>query len=501
MQNILTISSGYLSGWKLNNTALKIFGLPPEECLGLLAFDFIHPDDRDSTIPAFNRWIQSGVEIFTHENRLVAINGQDHYHMVWTIRAERDENGTVTGFASTARDITDSKHNQEENDKLEARLQQAQKMESVGRLAGGVAHDFNNMLAVIMGHAEMGLMKIGPDNPLVADLKEISKAAERSANLTRQLLTFARKQTVAPKVLDLNETVSGMLKMLQRLIGENLHLTWQPAAELWQTRIDPSQVDQILANLCVNARDAIEDTGRITIETENCTIDAAYCTNHQEAVPGDYVRLSVSDDGAGMDRETQTHIFEPFYTTKEMGKGTGLGLATVYGAVKQNNGFINIYSEPGHGTTFSIYLPRDETSKNSQAAVEEPAAPVPRGQETILLVEDEPAILNIATLMLEEQGYMVLKADTPGKAIELAREHQGEIHLLMTDVIMPEMNGRDLAKNILTIYPHLKRLFMSGYTADVIAHHGVLDEGVHFIQKPFSLPNMAAIVREVLDSN
>jgi CheY-like chemotaxis protein len=256
-----------------------------------------------------------------------------------------------------------------------------------------------------------------------------------------------------------------------------------------------------MANLCVNARDAIEDTGRITIETENCTIDAGYCSNHQEAVPGDYVRLSVSDDGTGMDRETQAHIFEPFYTTKEVGKGTGLGLATVYGAVKQNNGFINIYSEPGHGTTFSIYLPRDTTIKSSQSTVVGPAEPIPRGEETILMVEDDTAILNVASMMLEEQGYTVLKADTPSKAIELAREHHDEIHLLITDVIMPEMNGRDLAKNIITIYPHLKHLFMSGYTADVISHHGVLDESVHFIQKPFSLPKIAAKVREVLDGN
>jgi CheY-like chemotaxis protein len=344
-------------------------------------------------------------------------------------------------------------------------------------------------------------MHLAPTHRVCADLKEISKTAERSADLTRQLLTFARQQTIAPKVLDLNETVSGMLKMLQRLIGENLHLTWKPAADLWQTKIDPSQVDQILANLCVNARDAIEDTGRITIESDNCTIDTDYCTNHQDAVPGEYVRLSVSDDGTGMDKETLPHIFEPFYTTKEMGKGTGLGLATVYGAVKQNNGFINIYSEPGQGTTFSIYLPRDATSKSSQSATEGPATPIPRGQETILLVEDEPAILNITSQMLENQGYIVLKAGTPGSAIKLVREHHGEIHLLMTDVIMPEMNGRDLAKNVHSINPGIKRLFMSGYTADVIAHHGVLDDDVHFIQKPFSLTNMAAMVREVLDSN
>ena len=402
-----------------------------------------------------------------------------------------------TNLLATFNDVTEQRTAEKERLKLESQLHQAQKMESVGRLAGGVAHDFNNMLTVILGHAELGLMRLDPSHPVCVDLKEISKTAERSADLTRQLLAFARKQTVAPKVLDLNETVTGMLKMLQRLIGEDITLSWQPAPELWQVRMDPSQIDQILANICVNARDAIAGVGRITIETANSVIDAEYCYANLEAVPGEYVCLTVSDSGSGMDRETMTHIFEPFYTTKEQGKGTGLGLATVYGAIKQNNGFINIYSEPGKGTTFSIHLPHyaGDTARNQ---TEDAAQPVPRGQETILLVEDEAAILNIIAIMLEKQGYSVLRAESPGRAMELAREHVGTIHLLMTDVIMPEMNGRDLAGNILAIHPGIKRLFMSGYTADVIAHHGVLDEGVHFIQKPFSLPNMAAMVREVL---
>lgn len=486
-------------GWNIyfNQQWMDYTGLTLEESTGHGWNKPFHPDDQQR---AWDAWENATRYLgkYSLECRLRRADGEYRW---WLVRGVPvlDEHGTILKWFGTCTDIDEFKKAEEAKLTLEQQLQQAQKMESVGRLAGGVAHDFNNMLAVILGHAELGLMKIAPDDPLAANLKEISKTAERSADLTRQLLTFARKQTVAPKVLDLNETVSGMLKMLQRLIGENLNLTWQPAAALWQTKIDPSQVDQIMANLCVNARDAIEDTGKITIETENCTIDADYCTNNKEAVPGDYVRLSVSDDGAGMNRETLTHIFEPFYTTKEMGKGTGLGLATVYGAVKQNNGFINIYSEPGQGTTFSIYLPREATSNSCQSAVEGPVAAAPRGQETILLVEDEPAILNIASLMLEQQGYTVLKADTPGRAIELAREHHGEIHLLMTDVIMPDMNGRDLSKNVLSIYPGLKRLFMSGYTADVIAHHGVLDEGVNFIQKPFSLQSMAAIVRDVLD--
>lgn len=403
-------------------------------------------------------------------------------------------------FAVFVNDITERKQTEAERAKLQEQLMQSQKMESVGRLAGGVAHDFNNMLGVILGHAELALMHLDPADRVCANLREISKTAERSADLTRQLLAFARKQTVAPKLLDLNETVAEMLKMLQRLIGEDIRLSWQPSPRLWQVRVDPSQIDQILANLCVNARDAIDGTGSITIETANSTIDADYCAVNREAVPGQYVRLTVSDSGCGMDKETQSHIFEPFYTTKELGKGTGLGLATVYGAVKQNNGFINVYSEPGQGTTFSIYLPRDEGGRSSQALSKSAAAP-PRGRETILLVEDEPAILNIASTLLTLQGYTVLKAGTPVEAIRLAREHAGEIQLLMTDVVMPEMNGRDLAKKLLSLYPAMKRLFMSGYTADVIASHGVLEDGVHFIQKPFSLEGMATKVREVLDSD
>ncbi|MHB8120627.1 MAG: hybrid sensor histidine kinase/response regulator [Desulfuromonadaceae bacterium] len=449
-----------------------------------------------------NEYIETLFEIDrTVNNGEWELTAKDGSIRIWEFQTTplRTTRKGVRVLLSMATDLTERKNTEEARIQLEAQLQQAQKMESVGRLAGGVAHDFNNMLTVILGHAELGLVKLDPNHPVRADLQEISQTAQRSADLTRQLLAFARRQTVAPKVLDLNEIITAMLKMLQRLIGEGIHLTWQPSASLWPVMMDPSQVDQILANLCVNARDAIRDIGRITIETGNRTFDKEYCDANPEATPGEYVRLSVSDDGHGMDKETLLHIFEPFYTTKELGKGTGLGLATIYGAVKQNNGFINIYSEPGQGTTFSIYLPRHEGQKNEKPA-KGTALTVPRGQETILVVEDEPAILKITSIMLEKQGYTVIQAATPGEAICLAREHAGEITLLMTDVIMPEMNGRDLAKNVQSLYPHIKRLFMSGYTADVIAHHGVLDEGVHFIQKPFSLPDMAAKVRDVLDS-
>ncbi|EIM64965.1 histidine kinase,Response regulator receiver domain protein,histidine kinase,GAF domain-containing protein [Desulfobacter postgatei 2ac9] len=384
------------------------------------------------------------------------------------------------------------------HEKLEEQMRQAQKMEAVGRLAGGVAHDFNNMLGIILGHADMLLEEMDPDQALYADLTEIRKAGERSADLTRQLLAFARKQTVAPKVIDLNKTVAGMLNMLQRLIGEDIDMAWIPGEKMWPVKIDPAQIDQVLANLCVNARDAIADVGKVTIETGNIVFDEEYCKEHAGFVPGEYTLLTVSDNGCGMNAETLENIFEPFFTTKESDKGTGLGLATVYGVVKQNNGFINVYSEPGQGTTFRIYLPRHRT-KEVRWPDKEAIRPAARGRETILLVEDEPAILRMTTMMLERTGYTVLAAGTPGEAIALAREHAGDIHLLMTDVVMPEMNGRDLAKNLLSLYPNLKLLFMSGYTANVIAHHGVLDEGVQFIQKPFSKTDLGVKVRAVLD--
>ena len=396
------------------------------------------------------------------------------------------------------RDIAERKRAEEEQEKLQAQFLQAQKMESVGRLAGGVAHDFNNMLQTIIGYCELAFEETAADSPLREDLLEIQKAANRSADLTRQLLAFARKQTVIPRVLDLNETLEGMLKMLRRLIGEDIDLFWKPGLDLWKVKMDPSQIDQILANLSVNARDAISGTGKVTIETENVTLDEAYCAGHAGFSPGQYVQLAVSDDGCGMDPETLEHIFEPFFTTKKEGAGTGLGLSTVYGIAKQNGGFINVYSEPGKGTAVKIYLPRFE-GKASEALAES-AAEVPQGHgETVLLIEDEESILKLGQKILERLGYTVLSAGTPGEALRLAETHAGEIHLLITDVVMPEMNGRDLAERIVSIKPGLKCLFMSGYTANAITHSNVLDEGMQFIQKPFSLKNLAAKVREVLD--
>ncbi len=382
---------------------------------------------------------------------------------------------------------------------LEEQFRQAQKMEAVGTLAGGVAHDFNNMLGIIQGHAELAIEQLDPAQPIFASLQAILDAAVRSTNLTRQLLAFARRQTIAPKVLDLNETVEGMIKMLRRLIGEDIELAWLPEAGICPVKMDPSQIDQILANLCVNARDAIGGVGKVIIETHSVICDTAFCVKHPGFVPGEYALLSVCDNGCGMDQEILTKLFEPFFTTKEIGKGTGLGLATVYGIVKQNNAFIDVLSKPGQGAAFRIYLPK-YIAKDKEVWGKIPVTQVTGGDETILLVEDEPTILEMTKLMLERLGYTVFATSKPSEAIQLAKEYPAAIHLFLTDVILPEMNGRELGNALISFYPELKVLFMSGYTGDIIARQGVLVEGVNFIQKPFSKKTLAAKVRDVLDS-
>ena len=433
-----------------------------------------------------------------YELELETIRQDGRAGWMWVCGEAVFDGNTLVGLRGAAQDITESKAKEKDRLKLRAQLQQAQRMESIGTLAGGISHDFNNMLSVILGHADMALEEVDPSSPFHDILVEIKEAGERSANLTRQLLAFARKQTISPKVLDLNKTVGRMLSMLQRIIGEDIDTAWIPGQGVWPVKMDPSQIDQILANLCVNARDAISGIGKVTIETANVEMDGAYCSQHLGFAPGEYVLLAVSDNGCGMDAKTQSQIFEPFFTTKGTGQGTGLGLATVYGVVKQNEGVINVYSEVGQGTTFKIYFPRFKTEVSLSSATM-PAGQVEHGHETILLVEDEAAILRMTTMMLERLGYKVLSAQSPGEAISMALGYEGEIHLLITDVVMPEMNGRDLANSILSGYPNLKRLFMSGYTANVIAHHGVLDEGVNFIQKPFSREDLGINVRGALD--
>jgi PAS domain S-box-containing protein len=404
----------------------------------------------------------------------------------------------VPHILSITRDITEHLRIHEEKAELESQFHQAQKMESVGRLAGGVAHDFNNMLGVILGHAEMALDHVEPSQPLYEDLLEIQIATQRSADLTRQLLAFARKQTISTRVLDLNNKISGMLRMLRRIIGEDIDLVWKPGANLWPVMMDPTQIDQILVNLAVNARDAIEGVGNLTIETQNIIFDESYCSSHAGFLPGEYVLLDVSDNGCGMDKEVLDNLFEPFFTTKEVGKGTGLGLSTIYGVVKQHEGFIRVYSEPAGGTSFKIYLPRKQASEKAKSgAIIEPKSFY--GTETMLLVEDEKAILRLGKMILERYGYTVLAAACPDEALAMAKQHQGPIHLLITDVVMPGINGKELKDKVTAIRPKIRTLFMSGYTADVIAHYGVIKEDVQYIQKPFSVRTLATKVREVLD--
>src|SRR5580704_11413769 len=383
---------------------------------------------------------------------------------------------------------------------LEQQLRQSQKMEAVGRLAGGIAHDFNNLLMVISGYSEFLLDRLGPDPALRGPAQEIAGASQRASSLTRQLLAFSRKQMLAPKILDLNGVVTENLKMLTRVIGEDIDLVMVPASSLGAVRADAGQIDQVIMNLAVNARDAMPSGGKLTIETSNVSLDEEYARFHPPAQPGEYVMIAISDTGMGMDAETQTHIFEPFYTTKGL-KGTGLGLSTVYGIIKQSGGFIYVYSEQGKGTTFKIYLPR-VTAAGETVSAQLPVAVMQgeRGKETILVVEDETNLRRLARQFLEKQGYTVLEAADGPAATKVSALYPGPIHLLLTDVIMPGMNGRELANQLSRVRPEMKVLYMSGYTENAIGHNGTLDAGITLLQKPFSLPALQAKVREVIDT-
>jgi PAS domain S-box-containing protein len=384
---------------------------------------------------------------------------------------------------------------------LEQQLRQSQKMEAVGRLAGGIAHDFNNLLMVISGYSEFLLERLGDEPQLRGPAQEIASAAERASSLTRQLLAFSRKQMLAPRVVNLNDVATENVKMLTRMIGEDIDLVIAPSPDLWSVRADAGQIEQVIMNLAVNARDAMPSGGKLTIETSNITLDEDYARLHSPVRPGDYVMVAVSDTGAGMDTETQSHIFEPFFTTKGT-KGTGLGLSTVYGIVKQSGGYIWVYSEMGRGTTFKIYLPR--VASTGEAVAQFAAPPefrkVEPGTETILLVEDEANLRYLARQYLEKQGYKVIEAADGAVAMQIAVAHEKIIHLLLTDVIMPGMNGRELAQRISEIRPNVKVLYMSGYTENVIGHNGMLDAGIRLLQKPFNLRDLKSIVREVLDA-
>src|SRR3984885_13182311 len=384
---------------------------------------------------------------------------------------------------------------------LEDQLRQSQKMEAVGRLAGGIAHDFNNLLMVISGYSEFLLERLGAEPQLRGPAQEIASAAERASSLTRQLLAFSRKQMLAPRIVNLNEVATENTKMLTRMIGEDIDLVMVPGANLWPVRARAGQIEQVIMNLAVNARDAMPSGGKLTIETSNVTLDEAYARFHAPLPPGDYVMVAISDTGNGMDNETQSHIFEPFFTTKGT-KGTGLGLSTVYGIVKQSGGYIWVHSEVGRGTTFKIYLPRVASTGEAvtQVAVPVEYRKVEPGRETILLVEDEPNLRYLARQYLEKQGYRVIEAADGAVAVQIAVAHEGVIHLLLTDVIMPGMNGRELAQRISEIRPNVKILYMSGYTENVIGQNGTLDAGVRLLQKPFNLRDLKSVVREVLDT-
>jgi len=434
--------------------------------------------DGDKDIVGFESWQQRK----DGEKRLLE----------WRCRVLKDENGDVLGVLSTARDTTDPK-------RLEEQLRQAQRMEAIGRLAGGVAHDFNNLLTGIKGYIELALRGGGIEDACRQDLTEVLNLADRAAQLTRQLLAFSRRQPLAPIVLNINDVVENSVKMLKRLIGEDIALRFVPDAELGNTRADPVQIEQVLMNLAVNARDAMPDGGKLTIETRNVTLDDDYAATHAKVEPGCYVMLAVSDSGCGMNAETKRHLYEPFFTTKTPSKGTGLGLSTVYGIVKQHGGHIWVYSEPGEGATFKIYLPCVEEEAQKLVAKEE-SADIPRGTETVLVVEDEPTVRDVACRALENKGYKVLAASCAEDAEALAARHDAEIHLLLTDVVLPGRNGRELYEHLSARRPEMAVLYMSGYTSNAVVHHGMLDEGTPFLHKPFNADALARKVREVLDN-
>jgi len=475
-----------------NATTASELGYTKDEIIGRPIFDMYVPDSAEyAKVNLFPMFVKTGT-IKGEELQLKRKDG-GIIDVSLNASAVRDEKGNILYTASICRDISEKK-------RLEAQFQQAQKMEAVGRLAGGVAHDFNNLLTTIIGYADLMLMGLAEDDPFRENLEQIGENGKRAARLTRQLLAFSRKQILQPVVLDLNELIKGFVKMLERLIGEDLELETVLVSGLRQVEADPGQVEQIIMNLVINARDAMPDGGKVIIETANTDLDEDYAKAHDVSLqPGPYLMLAVSDTGTGMDEETRSNIFEPFFTTKEVGKGTGLGLSTVYGIVKQSGGYIWVYSEPGQGTTFKIYLPA-VVGETVQRKKEQPPADDLTGSETILVVEDDDALRNLGREILERQGYRVLDAGNGIEALRISETHRGQIHLMITDVVMPKMGGKKVADRLQQLYPQMKVIYMSGYTDNSIAHHGILAPGLNFLQKPFSPEVLARKVREVLDA-
>jgi PAS domain S-box-containing protein len=479
----------------INKAAEWVTGHTRDEALKMNIDSILAPEYVDVARQMLSRKVQEGgqtryeLEIVCKDGRRVPV--EINTRIIY-------KGGKAVGVQGIARDITERKRSEEERDLLQSQLQQAMKMEAVGRLAGGVAHDFNNLLTAIIGNVSLALMKLSPSDPAAGLLAEANKAAERAATLTQQLLAFSRKQIIEPKVLDLNILIANLSKMLVRLIGENIDLNMVLGEDLGLVKVDPGQFEQILVNLAVNARDAMPEGGKLLIETANVDLDDVYCARHPYVRPGRFVMLAVSDTGHGMSEEVKKQIFEPFFTTKPKGTGTGLGLATIYGVVKQSDGSIEVYSEVGKGTTFKIYLPRVE---GEAARTRESDLPMEllEGSETVLLVEDEEIVRNLCVRILERLGYRVMQAGNGDEAIGLAMGYGERIDLLMTDVVMPGMHGRELAIRLTRIHPETRVLFTSGYTDNAIVHHGVLDEGVSFIGKPYSPSALARKVRDVLD--
>ena len=469
---------------RINKTWETTLGYSQQELLSAPFIDFIHPDDREKTMAEYERE-QTGAGVISFENRYRCKDGSYRW-LHWNAMPVTEKKLIY----ASARDITDRKI-------VEDQQRQAQKMEAIGRLAGGVAHDFNNLLTIIIGRAQMMMMRLKPVDPFRREVKLIEETAERAAALTRQLLQFSRQQVLQPKVINLNPTVIEMDEMLRRLIGENIDLKMRLSSSLGNVLADPGQIQQVVMNLAVNARDAMPNGGKVLIETTNVELDAEYAKHHASVSPGPHVMLAVTDTGCGMDEKTRSHLFEPFFTTKAKGKGTGLGLSTVYGIVKQSGGHIWVYSEPGTGATFKVYFPRVEASGAAKSSSVQPAA-VERGTETILLVEDEDEVRGLIRDILFENGYTVLVAANGDEALAISERTGGDIHLTITDVVMPKMSGRDLAARLLSQRPKMKVLFMSGYTSDSVVHHGVLDEGISFLEKPFTPSSLARKVREVL---
>ena len=473
-----------------NKLFMQKTGYSSDEVIGQPLDKFYTPESRQK--PSEGGYERALNGNFIEERRdIVAKNGQVINTTLHAV-PEKDDSGKVTGTRVAFIDITESKL-------LEKLFIQSQKMESIGILAGGVAHDFNNILSIIIGYADLILMNADIDKSLSEEIEEIKLAGERAAALTRQLLAFSRKQIVQPKILDLNKLLTGIEKMIVRLIGEDIEILMIPESALWKVAIDPGQMEQVIMNLAVNAKDAMPNGGKLTIETVNVDLDENYFTDHGivEKHPGSYVVLTVSDTGIGIDKETQEHIFDPFYTTKEKGKGTGLGLSTIYGIVKQNNGFIWVYSEPGQGSTFKVYLPKVKGDVKGEKKEQTPVITLD-GSETVLIVEDDDSLRKLAQKSLQTHGYRILVAENGEDALRVSKEHEGPIDLLITDVVMPKMGGKEVAERLQPLYPQMKIIYMSGYTDDSIVHHGVLAPGLNFIEKPFSPGGLVREVRVVL---